>query len=1253
MNHTMRKPMRKRRYTSLHSSFLILGLLAYLSSAESTRAEDLSPSHPQSATITSPVLLPLGDSSPTDSSPATSGQSASSPTNSIQSASSQDRYHSTSNLSWSSIPEVLPISGQEGNNLPNILSDGLAVDISQTPPLAPPLTPIEPLPPTPENTTPPILTPLPTPSPTPTPTPTPTATPILDSLDPNTPSLKIELSVSGDGRVVADGRSLLTFTGRIVDREGNLVTEPTEQVVTLTTSAGRFVGTDADLDLLGFQVLAQDGLFTVQLQSGIAAQRVRIRAAAIVQENVDPTLNNLTLGSSTNPTNNPANNSSNPVNNSSNLALNNRLINREIETFTQVEFITNLRPSIATGVIDLRVGPGGLNYWGSRRDFLRPDLINDNRYEVNAGAQVFATGSIGEWLFLGAINTRRNLNERCDGTTRLYQDQQFCEQQYPVYGDSSSVDYLTPSRNSIFLRFERTSPTPGAETDYLMWGDYSTRELARSSQLFTSVTRQLHGFKGNFSFGDLQATALYSYNIQGFQRDAIVPDGTSGFYFLSRRLVIGGSEDVFIETEEQNRPGTVVERRQLNRGQDYEIDYDRGTLIFRRPLLALDFDPFGNTLVRRIVVTYQHESLNGGDTNLYAGRLQYNFLQGLDQTQQAFVGTTYLRENMGMQSFELFGGDFRIPLGNGQIIGEFARSRNNTIALGDLFGNAYRLEADTTIAPGLAARAYYRSVTENFANNATTSFSPGQTRLGGNFSARLGSTTTLTAGIDYEANFGIAPPVRTQIFDLFNPVPETPPGARIDNTLTTFRAGIQQYFGSTQVGVDLVNRNRSDRTNLLGNGSSTQIVSRANVPITENLSFRAQNELNLGNSDTLYPNRSTLGLDWRVMQGVNVRLAHQFLDARIFGQDSLTSLDTIAESRLGENTAITSRYSVYSGVNGVIGQGAIGLNHAWVVSPGLRINATYEYIFNNLFANTGAGTQFAQPFATGQTSSSLGNFGGQSYSVGVEYNPNPEFQTSARVERRTSSAGNNTVITAAAAGKVSEALTALFRYQQAGSSNQLLRIADTSSIRLGLAWRDPNDDRFNALLSYQYRSNPNTIPDDLLNGSGAGSRDHLLSIEGIYAPDWQWEFYGRYALRQSTSFLANNISTDSTVLLGQIRATYRYDYRADLAAEVRWIGQPSVNFGELGLALEAGYYISPDLRTYVGYSFGSVSDNDFTGFRSRGGIYFGVTLKVNELWDGFGRQTPQPRTTVAETPPETLDTTAVPVNNAVTPISSR
>ena len=52
----------------------------------------------------------------------------------------------------------------------------------------------------------------------------------------------------------------------------------------------------------------------------------------------------------------------------------------------------------------------------------------------------------------------------------------------------------------------------------------------------------------------LQLTAMYANNIRPFKRDTIVPDGTSGYYFLSQPEILPGSEEVFIEVEELNRP---------------------------------------------------------------------------------------------------------------------------------------------------------------------------------------------------------------------------------------------------------------------------------------------------------------------------------------------------------------------------------------------------------------------------------------------------------------------------------------------------------------------------------------------------------------------------------------------------------------------------------------------------------------------------------------------------------------------------
>ncbi|MBD1922676.1 hypothetical protein H6F77_16560 [Microcoleus sp. FACHB-831] len=1063
------------------------------------------------------------------------------------------------------------------------------------------------------------------------------AAPISLTLNVKETGRKIEIVPSGNARIPADGRSFLALEGRITDEKGELIREDAR--VTLTSSAGKFVGADEDKDEPGFQVVAKSGQFTAQLQSSLEAGKVKIRAAVdgkkLQAQASTPKIPSPEIPAQT-------------AQGTEVLPLETETV---VENYTQVEFITNLRPSLVSGVIDLRIGPRGTNFWGRRNEFIKPDL--DKGTAFDASAAVFATGKVGEWLLTGAYNSARNLNETCDGITRLFRGPQFCEQNYPVYGDSSTVDYLTPSKDSVYVRLERTSPTSGAEPDYVMWGDYNTTEFARASQLFSATTRQLHGFKGNFSLGNLQLTAMYSPDVQGFQRDTIVPTGTSGYYFLSRRLLVEGSENVFLETEEINRPGTVLSRRPLYRGPDYEIDYERGTLLFRRPLLATELNPFGTTEVRRIVVTYQHEGA-GENTDLYGGRLQYNFSQEFNR--QSWVGASYMRENLDSRNFELLGADFLFPLGkNGQIVGEYARSTNDDPFLGNVTGNAYRVEAYGAIAPFLLGRGYYRSVEENFSNNATTSFTPGQTRYGANVAAQITKTTNLTASYDHEINFGRASAIRTDFFDIFNPQPRARPGERVDNSLTTIRAGLVQKFGAADLSLEYVNRDRDDRISDTFDGNASQLVSRLNLPLTQTITFRAQNELNLdGRSDPLYPNRTTLGLDWAAMQGVTFRLAHQFFDGGLFKNNSITSLDTLVDRQLGENTSITSRYSIISAFGSVTGQGAVGLNHRIVLAPGFRVHLGYEHIFNNLFVRTAAGQQFAQPYATGQSAASLGLAGGDAYSVGFEYTDNPDFQASARWEHRTGEDGSNTVISAGAAGKVSPALTALVRYQQANASNQLLRgLGDTVNLKLGLAYRDPSADQFNALLRYEYRRNPSTIPETLLLGSGTGYNDHLVAAEAIYAPDWRWEFYGKYAMRYSTTYYASDFSQDSMVYLAQARAAYKLGYRTDIAGEVRWIGQPSTGFKETGLAVEAGYYLTPDLRASLGYSFGSVDDRDFTGYRSNGGVYFGLTLKLNELLGGFGRQKvapPQQQESIVK--PVANSSTTSPANPEVKPEAS-
>ncbi|MBE9032343.1 TonB-dependent receptor [filamentous cyanobacterium LEGE 11480] len=993
-------------------------------------------------------------------------------------------------------------------------------------------------------------------------------------------------------RVPADGQSIVDIKGQVLDAQGNLAKD--ELIVTLASNGGEFVGDDADKLLNGFQTVAKDGQFTAQLRTDVAPKEVQIRAAA-----------------------------------------------NGMEAFTRVAFETNLRPSIATGSINLRLGGRGNDYYGSLRDFLPAN--NDNGFTADLSARVFAMGRVGDWLMTGALNSNDNLNKSCDDTNRLFRTEEPCDTEYPTYGDASESTILTPSIDSVYFKLEKNASFAPGLRDYVMWGDYRTKEFATKSQQFTAMTRELHGFKGNYYFGPLQVSALFANNIQGFQRDTLVPDGTSGFYFLSQRQLIEGSESVFLEVEELNRPGTVIERVQLFRGPDYTVDYDRGTLRFDKPVLRTDVSRTGEPLVRRIVSTYQFEN-DGSSNRLYGGRARYHFSKVRDR--EAWIGATYMRENQGARNFELYGADAYLGLGeNASIIAEFAKSNNDSEFRGGIGGNAVRIEAGGQLTPNLDARAYYRQADSGFANNATVSFVPGQTRYGAQASAKVGDQTTLRAQVDHELNRGIAPQPINNLVDLFNPGQEATPGTAVDNSLTTLSAGILQKIGNADLSLDWFYRNREDRlTPGVLDGSSNQLRSRLNVPLNSRVDLIAQNETTLsGNTDPIYNDRTLLGLDWRVMDGVNLQVAQQFFHRGQFAGRQITSVNVTGDYNLTPSTMLRSRYTLFGGADDMTMQGAIGVQQDIKLSDNFKFDLGYERVFGNLFGSTATGTQFLQPFAVGQSASALGVAAGDVYRIGMNYVDGDRFQAAARYERRNSSLGNNQVISANAKGKINKSVSALVKFAQANAANQTINgLQDTMTVKAGLAYRNPENDKFTALMRYEYRRNPGSIPDSIFLGNGTGYHQHLVGMEALYVPNWRWEFFGRLALRSSTSYLASDLVGTSTVTLAQARASYRFADAWDITGEARWLNQSSASYGETGFSAELGYYITPNLRVAGGYSFGRAVDRNFSdGDRSVGGAYLNVSVKLNDLFQGFGQQDwPQPAaapipTAASEQPPAT------------------
>ena len=110
-----------------------------------------------------------------------------------------------------------------------------------------------------------------------------------------------------ESQIPADGHSTVTIRGELIDQNG--VRSNRNGIVTLVATDGEFVGKNIKPDQPGFHVAVKNGEFTATLRSELKAQTVRIHA-----------------------------------------------VSGDLEAYTQLDFKTALRPSLVTGVIDVRLG---------------------------------------------------------------------------------------------------------------------------------------------------------------------------------------------------------------------------------------------------------------------------------------------------------------------------------------------------------------------------------------------------------------------------------------------------------------------------------------------------------------------------------------------------------------------------------------------------------------------------------------------------------------------------------------------------------------------------------------------------------------------------------------------------------------------------------------------------------------------------------------------------------------------------------
>jgi uncharacterized repeat protein (TIGR01451 family) len=311
-------------------------------------------------------------------------------------------------------------------------------------------------------------------------------------------------------------------------------------------------------------------------------------------------------------------------------------------------------------------------------------------YSSDGRVAFFAKGAIkGEYLLTAAYDSARDHEETKDSLLGVVEPDRF----YTLYGDATEQRFEAATSRKLFVKLERRQFAA-------LFGDFETgltlTELTRYSRTFTGLKSDYAGERFGYS-------AFAAESEQGYVKDELQGDGTSGLYRLSRRPIILNSDKIRLEVRDRFRSEVVVESRPLSPFVDYSIDYLNGTLFFKQPVPSRDQD------FNPVFIIAEYEVLNGGEAQMTAGGRASVKLAN-DQLE---IGASYLQEGATAGDSRIAGTDLRWQIAPAtELRAEVARSESDD-PLRTASADAYLTEV-THVSERLDARAYVREQEAGF-----------------------------------------------------------------------------------------------------------------------------------------------------------------------------------------------------------------------------------------------------------------------------------------------------------------------------------------------------------------------------------------------------------------------------------------------------------------------------------------------------------------------------------------------------------
>lgn len=805
------------------------------------------------------------------------------------------------------------------------------------------------------------------------------------------------------------------------------------------------------------------------------------------------------------------------------------------------ELLATLRPKMRDWiVVGLAEGTAGYNTIRGNMESLGGTAADEDLYDDGRVA-LYAKGRVkGEWLLTLAYDSDKETSP-AEGLYGTIDPGTY----YTLYGDRTTQLYDAASREKLYLKLERSQ-------FFALFGDFDSgltqTELARYS-------RSLTGLKSRYGDERYELIAFASDSDQAFVKDEIRGQGISGPYPLSRGSIVLNSEKVAIQVRDRFRSEVVLSERLLTRHFDYDVDYVRGTLVFREAIFATDES------LNQVFIVVDYETLDPSDHSLtFGGRAQVK----IDDRLQ--LGLSHVTEGRAGGDASTNGVDavYRLtPEVRARV--EVARTSG-----GGEEGNAYLLEVDHQTAAG-SAKAYVRELEEGFGLGQINRSESGTRKEGVEGSYRLGKLVSL----------------RGQAFRQEDLVDDATQDVLEAETVHPFPKG------SAHAGLRAARDERpgaeTRSSNLLTAGATRKILD-------DRLNLLVEREQPIGGqAETVnYPARTRLGVEYHLNGATSVFAAQEWADgAKRDTQNTVVGL----KSTPWEGGEVSTSVHRSRAAEGEADAASLAARQKWALGPRWSLDAGLERVKLLRGGNVPA-LQANVPFASGSTEDSTAT------TLGVTYHPGP-WLWSTRLDYRDGTSEDRRGVSSSIQTDPRSDLSLLFGMQGFDRDSAAGGSSTTGNVRLGLAYRPPNGhwlvlDRLEWIQDRQSGGLFELRNERLVNNLNANQR----------VDRWQTSLqYGAKLARETIDGATYDGYTDLTGLETRFDVTPRWDLGLRGSVLHAWSAEQL----DYHCGASVGHDLAKNMWLSVGYNFAGFDDRDFAGAEARSrGPFVAFRMKFDQ-----------------------------------------